>query len=239
MILGLLRGLALILVSLGVACPAAAAPTPEVIRGMNKAPAEQPAATGALYQQGLKHLEKGNYKKAVGVFQQILQQQPQQAEALYRLGLAYQGLGDEDQAIANLKKALQVNPKLTEARLALGKIYGRQGLALLRQGDPEAAEGLLRQAVGENPRNASAFNNLGVALGQQGRWPEAAGALQRAVALDPNNVGAQFNLGLVYYLMGDKTAVTRQYAITTLLNPEAAGELFSIIQNTRKPLFRY
>jgi Flp pilus assembly protein TadD len=224
---------------------------PEIIRGTKKVtpqpevlpsaqpeaqpgtqPAAPPASTNVSYQQGLKYLNSGDYGKAVKAFQQALAAYPRSAEAYYYLGLAYDGQGDQDKAVKSLMTAVRLKPNFSEARVALGKIYNLQGLNLLRQGNPGQAEALFKEAVAQDPKNDAAFNNLGVALGQQGQMSRSLAALQKAVTLNPNNNKAQFNLGVTQYSLGDKNATVRQYALLTLRDPNAADELFRIIQNS-------
>jgi Flp pilus assembly protein TadD len=241
----------------GLLCPAgvSAQRAPEIIRGTKKVtpqpsvqpssqpeaqpkaqpgtqPAAPPAGTNVSYQQGLKYLNSGNYGKAVKAFQQALAANPRSAEGYYYLGLAYDGQGDQDKAIKSLATAVRLKPNFSEARVALGQIYNLQGLNLLRQGNPGQAEAVFKEAVAQDPKNDAAFNNLGVALGQQGQFTRSLAALQKAVSLNPNNNQAQFNLGVTQYSLGDKNATVRQYAILTLRDPNAADELFRIIQNT-------
>jgi GlpG protein len=57
----------------------------------------------------------------------------------------------------------------------------------LQGGRNAEAEGLLREAVRLNPRQAGWWYNLGIACERQGRRAEAREAYQRAVALEPDN----------------------------------------------------
>lgn len=212
-------------------CGWAQPPAPKVIKGTSQSPAK-PGNVEAAYQQGLKALQAGKYRKAIEALEQAVKLKPDLAEAHYQLGLAYAGQGDQDQAVKKFQEALRLKPVFSPARVGLGAIYGQQGLNLLRQGDPAAAEGQLKAAVRQNPKDDKAFSNLGVALGQQNRWREAQAAFQKAVALNPRNSQAQFNLGIVYYVQGNKDGTTQQYAALTALDPAAAGIFFSLIQNT-------
>ena len=259
----LLMGAALCLAALLFLHPAAVSAQgkgPEIIRGTKKVPAAPPAqpqtpppaepgakpgappAPGdAAYQQGGKFFEAGDYDKAVKAFQQALTANPRSAETYYSLGLAYSAQGNQDKAVKNLMTALRLKPNFPQAHISLGQIYGQQGLTLLRQGHPERATAVLKDAVAQDPKNDGAFNNLGVAQAQQGNYTQSVAALQRAVALNPNNNQAQFNLGVTEYSLGNKNATVQQYTILTLTDPPAADELFRIIQGTSEVAtpFRY
>ncbi len=250
----LLMGAAVCLAALLFLRPAAVSAQgqgPEIIRGTKKVPAGPPAqpqptppaepqtkpgapaaAGNQSYQDGLKFLEAGDYDQAVKSFQQALSVNPRAAETYYSLGLAYRAQGNQDKAVKSLLTALRLKPNFPQAHVSLGQIYARQGLNLLRQGHPEQAAGVLKDAVAQDPKNDGAFNNLGVALAQRGNYTQSLAALQRAVALNPNNNQAQFNLGVTQYSLGNKNATVQQYTILTLTDPTAANELFRIIQNT-------
>ena len=127
---------------------------------------------------------------------------------------------------------MRLNPQLSQARVSLGQIYNQQGLTLLRQGNPDKAAAFFKDAVAQDPKNDAAFNNLGVALGQQGQLTQSLAALEQAVAVNPNNNQAQYNLGVTQYGLGNKDATVRAYTILTLRDPEAADQLFRLIQNS-------
>lgn len=207
------------------------AKAPEVIRGMKKEVAGQPAEADPGSPPRSKHLQPVS-DQAAKASPQDPQGQPASAEAYYRLGLAQVARGELEEAVKSFQGALRLKPNYPQARVSLAEIYGRQGLNLLRQGNPAAAEGSLKEALQLNPKDDAAMSNLGAALGQQGRWGEALTSLKVAVNLNPNNTKAQFNLGVVAYSMGDKEAATQQYAILTALDPESATELFKLIQGT-------
>lgn len=221
---------------------------PEIIKGTKKVTGEtaptiklkeeqkaEPApelAKDPDYQQGLKYHQAGKYDQAVKALKKAQKKYPSAAELHYRLGLAQAAQGNQDQARASFEEALRLKPDYQEARGSLGELYSQQGISLLEKGDPTRAEAQLKEALSLNPQNDRAYSHLGVALAQQERWSEAVTALRQAVDLNPNNVEAQYNLGVAYYLMGDKDGASQQYAVTTLLDPEAGEELFRLIQGT-------
>ena len=142
---------------------------PEIIRGTSKVPPATGPGGDQAYRQGVKFLEAGDYDKAVKALQQSSAANPRSADAYYSLGLAYSARGNQDKAIKNLQTALHLKPNFPQAHISLGQI-NQQGIDLLREGHPNQAVALLKEAVTQDPRNAGAFNNLGVALAQQGSY---------------------------------------------------------------------
>ena len=61
------------------------------------------------------------------------------------------------------------------------------GALRLEQGDPVAAEALLRRAIAVRPTEARVFFNLGCALDRQGRYQEAISAFDVALRLRPEH----------------------------------------------------
>ena len=64
--------------------------------------------------------------------------------------------------------------------------------------DEESINKFMKE-VEENPKNASAHNNLGVALFNLGRHDESVKAFNDAISLNPNEATYYYNRGLAYY----------------------------------------
>jgi tetratricopeptide (TPR) repeat protein len=91
-------------------------------------------------------------------------------------------------AIAVLLIAGTVTPAAGQFRVdraAQARRDADAGLAALRDGDPDGAVTLLRQAHAADPSNAPIANDLGYALGKRGERREAERLLRRAMELDP------------------------------------------------------
>ena len=93
------------------------------------------------------------------------------------------------------------------------------GLNRLHQGDPAAAEVLLRQALEIHPDNSEVLNLLGVCLFKQDKKTEASNALQQAVQLDPNDADVHYNLAEVFAAMGHAEAAEKSYLRCSQIDP--------------------
>jgi tetratricopeptide (TPR) repeat protein len=78
----------------------------------------------------------------------------------------------------------------------------KSGITALKAGNYAQAESYFRQAISQDPTNASglkalAYYNLGVALGSAGATPLAIAAYKSSLELDPTSTSALFNLAEV------------------------------------------
>jgi hypothetical protein len=79
------------------------------------------------------------------------------------------------------------------------------------QNNPELALNYYAQALTQDRRSASAFNNYGNVLRECGDPEGAIPFLQRSIQLAPDHPTAQFNLAVAYLLMGDYARGWPQY----------------------------
>ena len=77
--------------------------------------------------------------------------------------------------------------------------------------NPELALNYYAQALTQDRRSASAFNNYGNVLRESGDPEGAVPFLQRSIQLAPDHPTAQFNLAVAYLLMGDYVRGWPQY----------------------------
>ncbi len=168
---------------------------------------------GVHYAAGLLHFRQAQFDPAREAFDQALSAFPDDLRSNFYLGLAQYELGNLQQAVAHLQRAVARLPGSTDARrylglarLGLGEFAGAKAVlmplvgenqpddivahgalakALQGQGNQEAANRYLQQAVELEPeapqdRLALAVNQL-----RLGEPESAVTELERAVALDP------------------------------------------------------
>lgn len=93
----------------------------------------------------------------------------------------------------------------------------------LSQGDPAAAESLLRQVLAADPNQPDAMRLLGEALNDQGRFGEAVDLLRGLVALRPADAQALYSLGNACRLGGNIEAAIAAYRASIARDPGFAG----------------
>src|SRR5881227_3720023 len=174
-----------------------------------------------LARQAKEQFDKGKYRSAEKIYQEILTKTPNNLYSLSNLGVVYFRSGKLKAAELTLKKAVALSPKDEFTHTTLGIVYYRQS-----KFDEALTE--LTKSLGLNPKSATAHNYLGITASQKG-WQEAAEKeLLEAVSENPNYADAHFNLAVIYAtsLPPSKEQAKRHYAMATSLgaNPDAALE---------------
>ena len=98
-----------------------------------------PADVRADYEAGVRQLEEGHAKPAIGLLSKVTEKAPSLTAAHIDLGIAYERAGDLVHAEASLKRALELNPRHPAAHNELGLIERRQGRYAEARASYEAA----------------------------------------------------------------------------------------------------
>ena len=94
------------------------------------AEAEKPTIVRAnSYAEGLKFEEKGDYRSALGKFEEVLKEDPDNVSALAHVATAYKQLGAYDEAVENLNLARDKSSGRRDILLELGEVYRLKGVA--------------------------------------------------------------------------------------------------------------
>jgi tetratricopeptide (TPR) repeat protein len=139
------------------------------------------------------------YDAAIARLEVVTKSSPTFFRGWDNLGLAYEGIGKLEAAVASYKEAVRLNrdqsPHSVWPPLNLGSL-------LTKMGDLKAAEELLREAVGYDPKLGEAHYRLGSNLHKQGREDDAVTELRRAAELDPSATEPLYLLGQIYRVQG-------------------------------------
>lgn len=136
------------------------------------------------------------------LYREALRIAPARADIRVNYGRFLQARGQVDEALREYTAAAEEEPWLAEAHF-------NRGTALLQQGDREAAEASLNEALRLDPDDPDALGNLGLLRATGGDPDAARGFFERAVASAPKR-GAQKhavalgNLGTYWLNEGDE-----------------------------------
>ena len=108
--------------------------------------------TLSLYDQGMQATGQGDFKYALSLFQQALQDDPQNPDILNMLAHSQRMVGKIDEAIVTYKKALELRPDFPQAQEYLGEAYlqaAQRQLEILQNDGDEGKEqwGILAGAL--------------------------------------------------------------------------------------------
>src|SRR5213596_340469 len=126
----------------------------------------------------------GNYRQALGLFDEILEVDPSNVNALIGKAVAYRRSGKPQEALNCLDLVLGVQPGNASALLNRGKI-------LLEQGNAEAALESFDRLTQLYPNDEEAWTAQGEVLLTMGREEDAQRAFAEALRLSPGDEGIQ------------------------------------------------
>ena len=153
-----------------------------------------------LFQQAKQAVAKGNYTKALSLYNKLLKQNPQHAAALTNRGLLWEMMPAKNTAEKaknrgfaenDYLRALELNPDSAEAYNNLGALY----LDMNHNAD---AAGYFTEALLRNPSYFTALVNRGVAYSRLGQLSKALLDFSRAQELRPHDASLLLNRGLAY-----------------------------------------
>ena len=166
------------------------------------------AATGTIKS----YIAQKQWKKAIDICQQTLNDNPNQSE-VYRLwGKALVGLG-------RLTEAIDIYQKLLVNNANEPKLYAEIGLLYSKQQKLAEAVWQYEKALALKPEWVDLQYNLAVILHQLEDWEKAIAGYQKTIALQPNYVAAYFNLGVLYDQRGELQKAIVNYHQVLKLQP--------------------
>jgi tetratricopeptide (TPR) repeat protein len=149
------------------------------------------ATAESLYAQGVVHLSRDDYARALPFFEKAVETDGTYAEAWYQAGFCYGILGRHSDALKASKQAAKLRPEWAETYVNIGA----SSYALQQYKDAADA---YKQAIRLDDSRADTQYALGLSLEKLGRGDEEALAYKRALALNPGHAGAIEKLGLAY-----------------------------------------
>ncbi|MBF0295227.1 MAG: tetratricopeptide repeat protein [Magnetococcales bacterium] len=172
-----------------------------------------------LFEQEAALLEAGRALAAEEVARRLVVLAPEEARHHHNLGVILRGLGRVGEAENALRLAVATDAGFVPAWRELGRsllareswdqaaeclaavedavTHNLRGVALMRLGRPEQAEGCFRKALGMQPDLVEAMTNLAVCLTGRDLDEEAARCYQAALLLEPARAELHFNMGVL------------------------------------------
>ena len=177
-----------------------------------------------LYLQGRNTLRNGhgtgNYRQAVGLFEQAIDKDP-------NFALAYTGLADSSlrmyhetkdavwaqKATLSAQQAERLSNNLPEVHLSLGSVYASTG---------KNAEAIneLKRALELAPNSDEAYRNLGDAYNRAGASDQAIASFAKAVAANPYNWSNHIDMGNAFFALGDTAKALPEFQKVIEIAPD-------------------
>ncbi len=179
------------------------------------------ARADALYDQGVREYNNGNYAKALPLIREAVQLDRPTYARYYKLGETYRRLNQIQEALSAFQKAAAIRPcydvyfqiglaqrdlkqysSAVSAFMAARRYESQNpaipcqlGILAMEQGDYMTAERELRSGLQLQSRHYLLRLSLGQLYNREQRWNEAISELQEAVQLGPNQAEAWHELG--------------------------------------------
>ena len=154
-----------------------------------------------LFDQALSASRDGDFRRALPLWDQVLELAPDDAAAWSNRGNVQLALGDPQAAIADQTRAMELDPISVDPHLNRGTAEE----ALQRW---DAAEADYRWILGANaaagePPDASALYNLGNVQGSRSQWTAARASFVEAADTRPGFAMARSSAALAAFQLGD------------------------------------
>jgi serine/threonine protein kinase/Tfp pilus assembly protein PilF len=149
---------------------------------------------------GVAYFRQGNLQESIAQLQHAVDLDPNNAEAFYDLSIAHRQSGQLEQARKDLDQALRLDPT--------AKNYAALGALLLFQGQFEKAAEMEQKAIGLDPNNYMAYEDLGAAYSWSGtNHDKAVRAYRKAIELEEADHAKRHEPWQVASLADDYAAV--------------------------------
>ncbi len=151
---------------------------------------EDEAACRKLVQEGIREHDKGEYGKAIELYEKALKKNPVSAIAYYEIGFSNYAAGENQKALDALLRSLVLDPKSEEAHVMKANILDDLGFT-------EDAIASYRKIIGLKPGSFTGRLNLGIALLRKGDAEQAHAEFMEAHRIDPEHPSPFFQLSRV------------------------------------------
>ena len=175
-----------------------------------------------LFQQAKLATSKGNYEKALSLYNQLIKQNPNHAPALTNRGLIWERMPTKTQAEKaknrhfaeqDYLRSLEVNPNQPETYNNLGALYmdmNQNGMAIQ----------YFSEAIARQPNYFRALLNRATAYSKVGNLPQALQDFTSAAVQRPHDPALLFNRGLAYFDAGKYEAAIDDFSHALAVQPQ-------------------
>ena len=164
---------------------------------------------------GVTHQQRGEHKKAIEYYGQVIEINPQDADAYHNRGVAKAKSGNHKEAIQDYNKAIEINPQDAEA-------YFNRGLAKATLGNHKEAIKDFDKAIEINPKDAEAYFNRGNAKAKSSNHKETIKDYDKAIEINPQLAGAFNNRGIAKAKSDNHKEAIQDYNKAIEINPQLA-----------------
>jgi lipopolysaccharide biosynthesis regulator YciM len=186
----------------------------------------------ALLELGQDYFKAGLFDRAENLFVELSESHLHSEQALRFLTQIYQQEKEWDRAIHTCRELGQVSGRRYDDVVA--QLYCEQAEQVLAEGDVAAARGLIRQALGSDPRCVRASMLLGDIAARAGQPREALKAWMRIEEQDPHFLGeVAERMAESFRVLGDEAGLY-DYLSTVLQKHGGVSLMLALAEATRR-----
>src|ERR1700719_1786942 len=163
---------------------------------------------------GQNYMKKQQYASAAIEFRNALKIDPRYVDAYYQLAQADLAQHDWKPAYAALAKAIELDPNRMDARLDRGRLY-------LAARDFQKAQDDANFVIGQDSKNAAAYQLLGATLISQQKPEQALAAFAKVTELLPNDSSAYVNMALVEITLHKQAEAEQHFQKAVQVDPKS------------------
>ena len=146
----------------------------------------------AIYNsRGNAYASKGEYDRAILVYNNAIENDPGKATAYFNRGIAYNRKGEYDRAILDYTKAIEIDLRFTEA-------YYNRGTVFSTKGEHDRAILDFAYAIEINPKYTDAYIKRGNTYFKKDEYDRAIQEYTKVIEIDPGDAMAYHNRGIIY-----------------------------------------
>jgi len=163
----------------------------EAYRELETADSMKPGFADTIAAMGYYYREKGDFDRAIGLFEKSLAIDPENWGAHNFYGVTLFRMGRYDEAVAHFQAAIRVNPLNAQSLTNMGALE-------FSRGNVESAKKYFEGAIDSMPRYAKAHFNLAMVLSREGQFQGAAERYEDCLKYAPDDADATGNLAWLY-----------------------------------------
>lgn len=194
--------------------------------GQNKEAADK------LVDEGVTYNDKGEYEKAIAIYNRALNLDKDNLLALAEKALSLLSMQNYDEAIDYCKKAIDKHP----SENALKSVYVTYGNALDALKKPDKSIELYDEGIKKFPDFYQLYFNKGITLSSINQIDEAVSCLQKSISLNPKHAGSNNALARLLYSQNKNIPALLAFCRFLIIDPQSkrAEENLVFVQKIMK-----
>lgn len=182
-----------------------------------------------LIEEGISYHDKGEYEKAIELYDKVLQLDKYNVLALAEKAMSLLELKKYNKAIKTCKTAIQKHP----GDKTLKFVYVTYGTAYDEKNKPNRAIKIYNEGIQSFPDFYLLHFNKGITLTKIEKYEEAEKSFQKSVSLNPEHPSSHYYLGSILHLQNKRIPALLAYSRFLILEPESNRSQI-ILENLQK-----